>query len=159
VLAGAECATSGPGTALGDAFAAAAARFPSRAVLAVGPAAPTVAAGSAVSHIGCELPPSPIRLWDHLAIKLVLNTISTATAARLGRVVSNWMAYVETSNKKLIDRGTRLVAELARLNYPQACYELHKTLAQLAETPVGPGERLSPVVVTLERLRKEGRAR
>ncbi len=151
VLAGAECASSGPGTALGDAFAAAAAKFHARAVLAVGPTAP---AGN-VCHVGCELPPSPIRLWDHLAIKLVLNTISTAMAARLGRVVSNWMSYVETSNKKLIDRGTRLVAELAGLDYAEACYELHKSRAQLAQTPVVAGERLSPVAVTLERLGKQ----
>jgi N-acetylmuramic acid 6-phosphate etherase len=155
VLAGAECTTSGPGTALGDAFAPAAARFPARAVLAVGPTAP---AGN-VCHVGCELPLSPIRLWDHLAIKLVLNTISTATAARLGRVVSNWMAYVETSNNKLIDRGTRLVAELAGLDYAEACYELHKSRAQLAQTPVVAGERLSPVAVTLERLRKQKTAK
>ncbi|MBI5684902.1 MAG: sugar phosphate isomerase [Verrucomicrobia bacterium] len=151
VLAGAECVTSGPGTILGDAFAAAATKFSTRAVLSVGPTAPT----GDVCHVGCELPPSPIKLWDHLAIKLVLNTISTATAARLGRVVSNWMSYVETSNKKLIDRGTRLVAELAGLEYSEACYELHRSRAQLAQTPVVAGERLSPVAVTLERLRKQ----
>jgi len=153
VLAGAECASSGPSTVLGDAFTAAAAKFPARAMLAVGP---TVPASGDVCHVGCELPPSLVRLWDHLAIKLVLNTISTATAARLGRVVSNWMSYVETSNKKLIDRGTRLVAELAGLDYAEACYELHKSRAQLAQTPVVAGERLSPVAVTLERLRKQG---
>jgi N-acetylmuramic acid 6-phosphate etherase len=134
-----------------DAFASAAAKFPARAVLAVGP----TSAGGDVCHVGCELPPSLIRLWDHLAIKLVLNTISTATAARLGRVVSNWMSYVETSNKKLIDRGTRLVAELAGLDYAEACYELHKSRAQLAQTPVVAGERLSPVAVTLERVRRQ----
>ena len=155
VLAGAECTTSGPGSALGDAFAAAVARFPARAVLAVGPMAPVAGLSGSVCHVGCELPPSPIRLWDHLAIKLALNTISTATAARMGRVVSNWMSYVETSNKKLIDRGTRLVAELAGLDYAEACYELHKSRAQLAQTPVIAGERLSPVAVTLERLRRQ----
>jgi N-acetylmuramic acid 6-phosphate etherase len=151
----ASSATSPPpyvgGYDLFDAFAAAAGKFPARAALAVGPTAPT----GEVCHVRCALPPSPIRLWDHLAIKLVLNTISTATAARLGRVVSNWMSYVETSNKKLIDRGTRLVAELAGLDYAEACYELHKSRAHLAQTPVVAGERLSPVAVTLERLRKQ----
>jgi N-acetylmuramic acid 6-phosphate etherase len=150
----ASSATSPPpyvgGYGLFDAFAAAAGKFPARAALAVGPTAPT----GEVCHVRCALPPSPIRLWDHLAIKLVLNTISTSTAARLGRVVSNWMSYVETSNKKLIDRGTRLVAELAGLDYAEACYELHKSRAQLAQTPVVAGERLSPVAVTLERLRR-----
>jgi len=147
----AEVASSRESALLGDAFAAASARFPQRAVLSVGP---TPVDGSAC-YVGCELPPSPIRLWEHLAIKLVLNTISTATAARLGRVISNWMAYVETSNKKLIDRGTRLVAELAGLDYAEACYELHKSRALLAQTPVVAGERLSPVAVTLERVRKK----
>jgi N-acetylmuramic acid 6-phosphate etherase len=155
VLAGAESASSGLGTTLGDAFAAASARFATRGVLAVGPVGPAAGLGGTVCHVDCELPASPIRLWDRLAIKLVLNTISTATAARLGRVVSNWMAYVETSNKKLIDRGTRLVAELAGLEYAAACFELHQSRAQLAQTPVVAGERLSPVAVTLERLRQQ----
>jgi len=141
----AKVVTSREGAALDEAFAAASAHFPSRAVLSVGPSC----------EVSCELPASPIRLWEHLAIKLVLNTISTATAARMGRVVSNWMAYVETSNKKLVDRGTRLVAELAGLDYAEACYELHKSRAQLAQTPVVAGERLSPVAVTLERLRRK----
>lgn len=135
---------------LAEAFAAAIRPFTSRAVLTIGP---TAADGDC--HVPCELPSSPLQLWEHLAVKLVLNTISTATAARLGRVISNWMAFVETTNKKLIDRATRLVAELAGLSYAEACYEVHKTRAQLAQTPVVAGERLSPVAVTLERLRKK----
>ncbi len=48
--------------------------------------------------------PSPLRLYDRLVMKLVLNTVSTATMALLGRVVSNWMAHVEPADKKFIDR-------------------------------------------------------
>ncbi|MCX7886485.1 MAG: sugar phosphate isomerase [Verrucomicrobiae bacterium] len=144
-------ATSAEAKVLAEPFAAAARPFGQRAVLILGPAMTLEPA----CHIPCQLPSSPLELWQHLAIKLVLNTISTATAARLGRVISNWMAYVETTNKKLIDRATRLVAELAGLSYAEACYELHKTRAQLAQTPVLAGERLSPVAVTLERLRKK----
>ena len=40
-----------------------------------------------------------------MAIKLVLNTLSTATMARMGRVMGNAMVWVSPSNKKLIDRG------------------------------------------------------
>lgn len=152
VLVGAEAAACGPDADLGNAFAACAARFPARGVLAVGPVAPIAGHGGIVRHVGCRLPRSSIRLWDHLAIKLVLNTISTATAARLGRVLSNWMAHVETTNKKLIDRGTRLVAELAGLSYAEACIELYRTRAELARVPVSGEDRISPVAATLARL-------
>lgn len=158
VLVGAEAAPGGRDTGLCKAFASAASRFPRRALLAVGHERPAPGFDGHVTHVPCALPPSPIRLWDHLAIKLALNTISTATAARLGRVVSNWMAFVETTNKKLVDRGTRLVAELSGLDYATACYELHKSRAELARTPVSGGERLSPVAITLERLRKQKKA-
>lgn len=103
-----------------------------------------------VFHLPVDLPSSPIRLWHHLAIKLVLNTISTATMARMGRVLGNWMVHVETSNKKLIDRGTRLIAELANVSYDQACLRLHETMEE-----VEPRQRLtrdapSPVALALE---------
>ena len=105
-----------------------------------------------VFHVPVDLSRSPIRLWHHLAIKLVLNTISTATMAGMGRVLGNWMIHVETSNKKLIDRGTRLIAELAGLSYEEACLRLHETMEE-----VEPRQRLtkdapSPVALALERL-------
>ena len=78
-------------------------------------------------RVPVDLPPSPIKLWHHLAIKLVLNIVSTATMARMGRVFGNWMVHVETTNKKLIDRGTRLIAELSGLGYEDACLRLHET--------------------------------
>jgi N-acetylmuramic acid 6-phosphate etherase len=104
-----------------------------------------------VFHVPVALAASPIRLWHHLAIKLVLNTISTATMARMGRVLGNWMVHVETTNKKLIDRGTRLIAELAGLSYEEACLRLHETMEE-----VEPRQRLtrdapSPVALALAR--------
>jgi N-acetylmuramic acid 6-phosphate etherase len=103
-------------------------------------------------HVPCRLPSTPLDLWGRLAPKLVLNTVSTASMGKLGRLVSNWMANVETSNKKLIDRGTRLVAELAGLDYKTACQELHRTMAEqrASARPVQP--RVSPVAATLKRL-------
>ena len=55
-------------------------------------------------------------------------------------------------NKKLIDRGTRLIAELAGLSYEEACLRLHETMEE-----VEPRQRLtrdapSPVALALERL-------
>jgi len=105
-------------------------------------------------HIPCRLPASPLCLWDHLAVKLTLNTLSTATMARLGRVAGNWMVHVDITNKKLIDRGTRLVAEQCGLSYEEACYELHKTRAEFSHRKILPGmEKRSSVSRTIERLK------
>ena len=89
-----------------------AADYQKAAALCVGPETMDCEQGE-VFRVPVDLPSSPIKLWHHLAIKLVLNTVSTATMARMGRVFGNWMVHVETTNKKLIDRGTRLIAELA----------------------------------------------
>ena len=54
--------------------------------------------------------------------------------ARMGRVEGNYMSKVETTNKKLIDRGTRLVAHLAAVDYDTACYALHEAMDAVAGT-------------------------
>ena len=56
---------------------------------------------------------SPLGLMHHMAVKLALNTISTGTMVKLGRVAGNWMSWVDISNKKLVDRAIRLISELA----------------------------------------------
>lgn len=137
---------------LGHAFSERSATYPARRMLTIGPSRPSAVAFEGV-HIPCGIDESPLRLWEHLAIKLVLNTISTTTAARMGRVASNWMAHVETTNKKLVDRGTRLVSELGGLDYAEACYELHRTRHELAVGQTSASERISPVAATLARIR------
>ena len=68
--------------------------------------------------------PSPLGIWKHLAVKLTFNTLSTGTMVVMGRVKGNWMSWVAISNKKLIDRGIRLIAELGRLPYATAAERL-----------------------------------
>jgi len=68
--------------------------------------------------------PSPLEIWKHLAVKLTFNNLSTGTMTAMGRVAGNWMSWVSISNKKLIDRGIRLVAELGRLDYRTAAERL-----------------------------------
>lgn len=139
-----------------DAFQRISEPFARRLAAVIGAMDVTPAGVEQVLMVPCRIVPTPLRIWDRLATKLVLNTVSTATMGKLGRLVSNWMANVETSNKKLIDRGTRLVAELAGLDYETACIELHRTIAELDAT-VRPGDaRISPVAATIERL---GRSR
>ncbi len=67
---------------------------------------------------------SPLEIWKHLAVKLTFNTLSTGTMAASGRVAGNWMSWVSISNKKLIDRGIRLIAELGHVSYEEAAIRL-----------------------------------
>ncbi|NQU40003.1 MAG: sugar phosphate isomerase [Lentisphaerae bacterium] len=92
---------------------------------------------------------SPLRLWERLAVKLIMNTVSTATMAKLGYVAGNWMVHVSASNKKLIDRSIRLIASQTGMSYDHACRELFHTLEQQAITP---GHHPSPAAATIERL-------
>ena len=67
---------------------------------------------------------SPLEIWKHLAVKLAFNCLSTGTMAALHRVAGNWMSWVSISNKKLIDRGIRLLVELGRVTYAEAAESL-----------------------------------
>jgi N-acetylmuramic acid 6-phosphate etherase len=53
-------------------------------------------------------------------VKVLLNTLSTCTMVRLGRVMGNYMIWVVPSNLKLIDRSTRYIQKLTNLPYREA---------------------------------------
>ncbi len=103
-------------------------------------------------HFACELPTSPLRLWEHLAIKLVLNMISTATMVRMGRVIGNAMVWLSPSNKKLIDRGTRLISQVTGCSYEHACEVLHQTIEDVASIAQRGEEAPSPVALAIEHI-------
>ena len=126
-------------------------QFKRSAALCVGPEAGDFGVND-LFHVPCDLPASPLDLFARLAIKLVLNTVSTATMARLGRVVGNWMVCVETTNKKLIDRGTRLIAELTGLSYDDACTVLHETMERVGPREKRTKDAPSPVALAIERI-------
>ncbi len=63
-------------------------------------------------------------LFQHLLLKLVLNTHSTLVMARLGRCRGNLMTYVKPTNYKLIDRAIRYISHLYREQYgAEVAYE------------------------------------
>ncbi|MHC4642930.1 MAG: N-acetylmuramic acid 6-phosphate etherase family protein [Planctomycetota bacterium] len=105
----------------------------------------------------CELPNSPLQLWHHLAVKLILNTVSTATMVRMGRVVGNAMVWLSPSNKKLIDRGSRLISQLTGCSYEEACIELHKTLEEVELRSLQAEEVPSPVALAIENISLESK--
>ena len=81
--------------------------------------------------IPCEQPASQLNVMRHMAVKLVLNTISTGVMAVLGRVSGNWMSWVNVSNKKLMDRGIRLIADLGKTDYRTACIKIFEAVEKL----------------------------
>ncbi|MFW5836078.1 MAG: sugar phosphate isomerase [bacterium] len=70
--------------------------------------------------IPVSAPAGELDLASHLTVKLVFNTLSTATMALLGRVRGNWMIQVTPTNKKLIDRSIRIVSALRGVDYADA---------------------------------------
>ena len=98
-------------------------------------------------------PDSPLQLWHHLAVKLILNTLSTVTMVRMGRVIGNAMVWLSPSNKKLIDRGSRLIAQQTGCTYERACIALHEALEEVQAGQQRGDEVPSPVTLAIERIK------
>ncbi len=80
-----------------------------------------------------------------VAVKLVMNALSTCTMVRLGRVMGNYMIYVVPSNLKLIDRATRYISKLADLPYERA-NELLFEVIEYVEPRMKSDQAYPPVV-------------
>ncbi len=61
--------------------------------------------------VGPEVITGSTRLKAGTAQKMILNMISTATMVRLGHVYGNLMVNLNLSNRKLIDRGIRIISQ------------------------------------------------
>lgn len=156
VLVGNEAALldQGSPTAWSRAFAAAAAPFEARSALVVGRRVPLGWQAELV-HVDVEVPTTPLQLFDHLALKLVLNNVSSATMGKMGRLDSNWMAHVDASNKKLIDRSVRLIVELAGVDYETACIALFESLEEMKGGDEARRRTTSPAAYTVARIRAQ----
>ena len=96
---------------------------------------------------------SPLEIWKHLAVKLAFNCLSTGTMAAMGRVAGNWMSWVSISNKKLIDRGIRLLVELGGIDYEDAAQRIFAAEEWVAAQDWTGMEEPCAVQVALEDLR------
>jgi N-acetylmuramic acid 6-phosphate etherase len=110
----------------------------------------TAGATDKTFHFPCTLADSPLRLWHHLAVKLILNTLSTATMVRMDRVIGNAMVWLSPSNKKLIDRGCRLIAQQTGSSYERACIALHEAMEEVTSRQRQGKEVPSPVALAIE---------
>ncbi len=71
-------------------------------------------------NVGPEVLTGSTRLKAGTATKLILNTLTTLTMVRLGKVRSNLMVDLNPSNAKLRDRACRMVMELTGVDRPMA---------------------------------------
>ncbi len=70
--------------------------------------------------VGPEFVTGSTRMKSGTAQKLVLNMISTATMVQLGRVKGNKMVDMQLTNKKLVNRGTRMIMEELKVGEEEA---------------------------------------
>jgi N-acetylmuramic acid 6-phosphate etherase len=75
---------------------------------------------------GPELLTGSTRLKAGTATKIALNILSTGAMVALGKVRGNRMIDLTITNDKLRDRAARLVAELGKCDYAEACERLQK---------------------------------
>ena len=64
-----------------------------------------------VAVVGPEFVTGSTRMKAGTATKLILNMISTCAMLRLGHVKGSKMVDMQLSNKKLVDRGTRMIMD------------------------------------------------
>ena len=70
-----------------------------------------VAEVAMVAPVGPEFVTGSTRMKSGTSAKLILNMISTAAMIKLGHVKGNKMVDMQLTNKKLVDRGTRMIME------------------------------------------------
>ena len=103
-------------------------------------------------HIDAYMPPSLLEMWKHLAVKLVINNLSTGTMVAMGRVAGNYMSWVSISNKKLTDRGCRLLCDLGHISYEEAAQRLFAAAEWIDSQDWTGKERPCVVQIALEEL-------
>ncbi len=79
-----------------------------------------VAAITIAPQVGAEVIAGSTRMKAGTAQKLVLNMLSTAAMVRLGRVYDNWMIGVALTNRKLRQRGLRILEQASGASVAEA---------------------------------------
>lgn len=70
--------------------------------------------------VGPEVVTGSTRLKAGTATKMVLNMLTTAAMVRLGKAYGNLMVDLQATNNKLVDRGERMVMEVAGVGREEA---------------------------------------
>lgn len=70
--------------------------------------------------VGPEFVTGSTRLKSGTAQKMILNMITTSLMIRLGKVKGNKMVNMQLTNKKLVERGARMIAEELQLSLEES---------------------------------------
>ena len=70
--------------------------------------------------VGEEAITGSSRMKSGTAQKMILNMLSTGAMIRIGKTYQNYMIDVRPVNDKLIDRGCRIIQEIANISYDSA---------------------------------------
>ena len=70
--------------------------------------------------VGPEFVTGSTRMKSGTAQKLALNMISTSVMIKLGRVKGNKMVDMQLTNKKLVNRGARMIMDELRVDESEA---------------------------------------
>ncbi len=70
--------------------------------------------------VGEEAITGSSRMKSGTAQKMILNMLSTGAMIRIGKTYENYMIDVRMMNEKLVDRGCRIVSEIAKIPYEKA---------------------------------------
>ncbi len=70
--------------------------------------------------VGPEFVTGSTRLKSGTAQKIICNMITNISMIKIGRVKGNKMVNMQLSNKKLVDRGTRMIVDELHLDYGTA---------------------------------------
>ena len=85
--------------------------------------------------VGPEFVTGSTRMKAGTAQKLVLNMISTSIMIKLGRVKGNKMVNMQLSNKKLVDRGVKMIIEELKIEEELAnkLLDEHKSVKKILD--------------------------
>jgi N-acetylmuramic acid 6-phosphate etherase len=103
--------------------------------------------------VGPEVITGSTRMKSGTAQKLVLNMLTTASMIKMGYVYSNLMIHVQMKNKKLRERGRRIIMAATGANYAQADLALKQAKGDIKLAIVMLARR-EPPGKALRRLRK-----
>ena len=100
--------------------------------------------------VGPEIITGSTRLKAGTATKMVLNMITTSAMIKWGKVYGNYMIDHMAINEKLVDRGTRIIADIAKVDRKKAYDYLLKADKHVKEAIV-----MAKLEISLEEARKK----
>ncbi|WP_334333107.1 N-acetylmuramic acid 6-phosphate etherase [Companilactobacillus sp. HBUAS59544] len=91
--------------------------------------------------VGPEVITGSTRMKAGTAQKMILNMISTSVMIKMGKVYQNLMIDVQTTNKKLIDRGIRIIKlstnvseDIAKKTLEEANFEVNTAILMIIKS-------------------------